>query len=149
MWFVISGVLLIVLKLADAGPFGTWSWWGVLSPFALATVWWWWADFTGYTKRREMDKMDARKLARRRKSLEALGLDPRAYDKQQRKAMAFRNSRQRQVDKVEGRRDAKRQGQRDSILNSRFDSSHAGSGMDSGQQATQQATQQQPVDSKR
>nr|MBA3624465.1 TIGR04438 family Trp-rich protein [Methylibium sp.] len=53
MWFVISGVLLIALKLADAGPFGAWSWWWVLSPFALATVWWWWADFTGYTKRRE------------------------------------------------------------------------------------------------
>lgn len=148
MWFVISGVLLIALKLADAGPVGAWSWWVVLSPFALATAWWWWADFTGYTKRREMDKMDARKLARRRKSLEALGLDPRAYDKQQRKAMAFRNSRQRQADKVEGKRDAKRQGQRDSILNSRFDSSHAGS-PDSAPQATLQATQQQPADSRR
>ena len=148
MWFVISGVLLIALKLAEAGPVGAWSWWVVLSPFALATVWWWWADFTGYTKRREMDKMDARKLARRRRSLEALGLDPRAYDKQQRKAMAFRNSRQRQADKVEGKREAKRQGQRDSVLSSRFDSGHAG-GPDSALQATHQATQQPPMDSKR
>jgi small Trp-rich protein len=139
MWFVIVGVLLIALKLLDLGPMGGWSWWAVLSPFACATAWWWWADFSGYTKRREMDRMDERRLARRRKSLEALGLDPRAYDKQQRKAMAFRNSRQRQADKIEGKREAKRSGHRESILNSRFDSSHASSGLDNTVQATQQA----------
>lgn len=138
MWFVILGVLFIALKLLEAGPVGAWSWLWVLSPFALAVAWWWWADTTGYTKRREMDKMEDKKVARRRKSLQALGLDPRAYDKQQKKAMAFRNSRQRQADKVEGRRDAKRQVQRDSVLNSRFDSSHA-SGLDNTVQATQQA----------
>ena len=36
----------------------------VLSPFALAVLWWWWADASGYTKRVEIEKMEARKQAR-------------------------------------------------------------------------------------
>jgi small Trp-rich protein len=126
MWFVIAGVLLIALKLLDAGPVAAWSWWVVLSPLALAMAWWWWADFSGYTRRRQMDRMDEKKLARRRKSLEALGLDPRAYDKQQKKAAAFRNTREQQARKVEGKREEKRREQHDSIANSRFDSQHSG-----------------------
>ena len=74
-------------------------------------------------KRKEMDKMDERKVARRRKSLEALGLDYRAFDKQSKKAAAFKSSRQRAIDRVESKRDAHRQKLRDSILQSRFQSS--------------------------
>jgi small Trp-rich protein len=123
MWFVLIGVLLGALKLLDVAPVAEWSWWGVLSPFPLAALWWWWADASGYTRRKEMDKMDERKVARRRKSLEALGLDHRAFDKQQKKAAAFKSSRQRSIDRVEGKREAQRQKLRDSILQSRFQSS--------------------------
>ncbi|HET7795098.1 MAG TPA: TIGR04438 family Trp-rich protein [Rhizobacter sp.] len=38
-------------------------------------MWWLWADSTGYTKRREMDKMDARVAKRRAENLENLGMD--------------------------------------------------------------------------
>jgi small Trp-rich protein len=48
-----------------------------LLPFGGALLWWWYADSSGLTKRREMDKMDARKEDRRRKNLDALGLDPK------------------------------------------------------------------------
>ena len=74
MLFVITGVLLILMKIAEVGPVAGWAWWWVLSPFALATIWWWWADTTGLTKKREMDKMDAKRDARRERHLENLGL---------------------------------------------------------------------------
>ncbi|OWQ93182.1 hypothetical protein CDN99_01400 [Roseateles aquatilis] len=73
MWFLVIGVLLILLKLAEVGPIAGLSWWWVLSPLALAVVWWEFADKSGYTKRRAMDRMDERKEARRQKSLNALG----------------------------------------------------------------------------
>ena len=77
MWMVALGVLLMLLKLADIGPFGMWSWWGVLWPFGVAIVWWAWADSSGWTQRRQMDKMEARKADRRKKNLANLGFDER------------------------------------------------------------------------
>jgi small Trp-rich protein len=74
---VIVGVLLLLAKMAEFGPFATWSWWIILAPFALAVVWWQFADSSGLTKRRAMDKMDARKAKRRDDALEALGLNSR------------------------------------------------------------------------
>ena len=73
MWFVVIGVLLILLKLIEFGPVGGLSWWWVLSPFVLAVLWWEFADKSGYPKRKEMDKMDARKEERRQRSMDALG----------------------------------------------------------------------------
>ena len=90
MYFIVLGVLLLAMKVAEFGPVANWSWWIVLAPFGFAVIWWWWADSTGYTKRREMDKMQDRKDARRRKSLEALGIDPRLKLKQDRKTERFR-----------------------------------------------------------
>lgn len=75
MYFVVLGVLFVIMKLADFGPVGAWSWLAVLWPFLAAVIWWVWADSTGYTKRREMDKMDERVAERRRKNMEALGMD--------------------------------------------------------------------------
>jgi small Trp-rich protein len=75
MYFIVVGVLLLVMKVAEFGPVGAWPWWGVLLPFGLALVWWAWADATGWTKRREMDKMDAKKKQRRIDNLDALGMD--------------------------------------------------------------------------
>lgn len=77
MFFVVIGVLLIGLKVAEIGPIAAWSWWWVLAPFALAAVWWQFADSTGLTKKREMDKMEARKAERRKKNFNNLGMDER------------------------------------------------------------------------
>jgi len=77
MYFVAVGLLLLGLKVAEYGPVGAWSWWWVLAPFALAAAWWAWADASGYTKRRAMDRMDAKKAARRLRNMEALGTEPR------------------------------------------------------------------------
>jgi small Trp-rich protein len=68
------GIILLAMKYLEIGPPAAWSWWAVLSPFALAVVWWSWADWTGYTKKKAVQKEDARKKARIEKSRDALGL---------------------------------------------------------------------------
>ena len=73
MLFIGIGVLLLVLKLLGIAPVVGWAWWWVLSPFAGAVAWWAYADASGLTKKREMDRMDQRKAARRAKQMEALG----------------------------------------------------------------------------
>ena len=77
MVFVVVGLILLALKVAEYGPVGAWSWWWVLAPFACAALWWAWADATGYTKRRAMERMDAKKAERRLRNMEALGTEPR------------------------------------------------------------------------
>ena len=77
MVFVVLGTLLLALKLTEFGPVGQWSWWLVLAPFACAAIWWAWADASGYSKRRAMEKMQERKDERRRRNMEALGTQPR------------------------------------------------------------------------
>jgi small Trp-rich protein len=74
MFFVVLGVLFLVMKLAGWGPVAAWPYWGVLMPFALAALWWWYADKSGWTQRQAMKKMEARRDARRRKNLDALGI---------------------------------------------------------------------------
>jgi small Trp-rich protein len=74
MVLVIVGVLLLAAKLAEFGPTAGWSWWIVATPFVGAVLWWQFADGTGLTKRRAMQKMDDRKALRRERSLAALGL---------------------------------------------------------------------------
>ena len=72
MYFLGIGIVLLILKLMQIGPIGGWSWLIVLTPFALAAAWWVWADATGYTKRKEMEKMDAIRENRLQKQREAL-----------------------------------------------------------------------------
>ena len=74
MYFLLLGVLALMLKYLEIGPVATLSWWLVLSPFALAVVWWAWADASGYTKRKEVEKMDDRKQKRIDKQRVAMGL---------------------------------------------------------------------------
>ena len=87
MFFVIVGVLIIVLNLLGIGPFGDWNWnftgdvWKFTVPFILAALWWTWADRSGLNKRREMEKMEARKQNRRKENLAAMGLVTRARRK--------------------------------------------------------------------
>jgi small Trp-rich protein len=68
------GIVLVALKYLEIGPVAAWSWYVVLSPFALAVVWWTWADLSGYTKRKAIERDNARKQARVDKTREQLGL---------------------------------------------------------------------------
>lgn len=74
MAFVVLGVLLLVMKLAEWGPVAGWAWVWVLLPFGLALAWWGYADATGLTRRRAMEKDAARKEERRRRNIDAMGL---------------------------------------------------------------------------
>lgn len=90
MYFVIIGVALILLNLIGIGPVANWTWtltgdlWKFALPFALAAIWWVWADVSGLNKRREMEKMEKKKRDRRKENLAALGMDTRARRKHQR-----------------------------------------------------------------
>ncbi|MDM0103867.1 TIGR04438 family Trp-rich protein [Variovorax sp. J22R24] len=64
MWFLMLGLLGVALKLLEVGPVATWNWWIVLIPFALAIVWWAWADSSGYTKRKVVERENARRQER-------------------------------------------------------------------------------------
>ena len=74
MYLLGIGIVLLLLKYLEFGAVAEWSWWIVLSPFALAVVWWTWADWSGYTKRKAMQREDERKQARLEKQREQLGL---------------------------------------------------------------------------
>lgn len=77
MYLLLVGIVLLVLKYLEIGPVAAWSWWAVLSPFALTVAWWTWADMTGYTKRKAVERDNARKQARIDRSREQLGLGTR------------------------------------------------------------------------
>jgi small Trp-rich protein len=83
MLFVIVGVLLIVLHFAGIGPMANWGWrlsedlWKFCAPFVLAMIWWSWAEWSGYYKRREMERMEEKRKLRREENMEALGIDLR------------------------------------------------------------------------
>jgi small Trp-rich protein len=77
MLFLGLGIVLLLMKYLEIDPVAAWSWWVVLSPFALATVWWTWADWSGYTKKKAMEREAARKQARIDKQREQLGLGTR------------------------------------------------------------------------
>ena len=123
MWFILIGVALIGLKLADIAPVAGWAWWWVLSPFALAAAWWAYADGSGLTKRREMDNLEERKKERRRKAMDALRIN---LDHQRRGDGAER-ARRLAATRVETPRAEKREKNekvvRDSVFDSRHDSS--------------------------
>jgi small Trp-rich protein len=74
MFFLFTGIGLMLLKYFEIGFVADLSWWWVLSPFAMAVVWWAWADSTGYTKRKAMERMDEKKQDRIDRQREALGI---------------------------------------------------------------------------
>ncbi|MGQ0710681.1 MAG: TIGR04438 family Trp-rich protein [Rhodoferax sp.] len=73
MLFLALGVVLLAMKYLEVGPVALWPWWLVLAPFGLATAWWVWADNTGYTKKKAMQREDAKKQARIEKQKAAMG----------------------------------------------------------------------------
>ena len=72
MYLLGLGLVLLMLKYIEWGPVAMWSWWLVLLPFALAVAWWAWADSTGYTKKKAMEREDRRRDARRARTKESL-----------------------------------------------------------------------------
>lgn len=74
MWFLVIGVLGVLLKYLEIGFVATLSWWIVLIPFGLTLAWWAWADASGYTKRRAMESDDRRKQARIERQRSQLGM---------------------------------------------------------------------------
>lgn len=77
MYLLGLALLLLALKYFEIAPVAAWSWWLVLSPFAATAAWWAWADASGYTKRKEIEKMEERKRKRINRHKEALGMQPR------------------------------------------------------------------------
>lgn len=75
MWFLLLGLLGIVLKYFEIGRVGLWSWWIVLTPFALAVAWWTFADASGFTRRNLMKKEKLRKRQRVDQRRADLGMD--------------------------------------------------------------------------
>lgn len=74
MYLLGLGIVLLALKYLEIGTVATWEWWQVLIPFGLAVLWWSWADWSGYTKRRAMERLDKVKQARIDKNRAALGM---------------------------------------------------------------------------
>ena len=77
MLFLLTGIVLLVLWYGEIGPVAVWPWYVVFAPFGLAVLWWWWADATGYTKKKAVDRENAKKKARIEKSRAAMGIAPR------------------------------------------------------------------------
>lgn len=75
MYFLLTAVVLILMKYFEWGFAAQWPWWWVLSPLGLAVVWWAWADASGYTKRQAMKKMEERKQERLKRQQEALRMN--------------------------------------------------------------------------
>lgn len=74
MYLLLIGIAGLLLKYLEIGPVATLNWFIVLSPFALAVVWWAWADASGYTKRKEVEKMEKRRQDRIDKQRDAMGM---------------------------------------------------------------------------
>jgi len=76
MYLLVLGIALLAMKYLEFGPVAMWDWWIVLSPFALAVVWWMWADWSGYTKRKAVERENRKRQARIDKNKEAIGIKP-------------------------------------------------------------------------
>ena len=77
MYMLGLALVLTLLKYLEIGPVANWSWWWVLAPYGLTAAWWACADASGYTKRKEVEKIERRKQARVNKHKEALGMGTR------------------------------------------------------------------------
>ncbi len=74
MYLLGLGIILLLMKYLDMDPVVNWSWLVVLAPFGLAMAWWAWADASGYTRRKAMEREDKRRLDRINKQRENMGL---------------------------------------------------------------------------
>ena len=74
MYFLGLGLILLVLKSMGIGAVAHWDWWVVMSPFALAVAWWAWADWSGHTKKKSMEREDRRRNHRIEQNRKAMGV---------------------------------------------------------------------------
>ncbi|OPF63654.1 MULTISPECIES: TIGR04438 family Trp-rich protein [Hydrogenophaga] len=77
MYLLAVGIALLLMRYLEIGFMAGVSWWWVAVPFGLTVAWWTWADTTGYTKRKEVEKMDRKKKERIDKQRAALGIRTR------------------------------------------------------------------------
>jgi len=64
MYLLGLGLVLLVMKYMEIGPVAGLSWIWVFTPFALAVAWWYWADASGYTAKKAMERENERKQRR-------------------------------------------------------------------------------------
>jgi small Trp-rich protein len=81
MYFLLIGIALLAMKYLEIGPVAGFPWWVVLSPFGMAVAWWAWADSSGYTKKKVIERENARKQARIDKNRENMGFAPASKKK--------------------------------------------------------------------
>lgn len=67
-------LILLLLKFFEIGPVAQWSWWIIVIPFALTAAWWTWADASGYTRRKAIERENQRKADRVQRQREKMGL---------------------------------------------------------------------------
>ena len=77
MYLLGLGIFLLIMKYLAVGPVADWSWWLVMSPFGMAVLWWAWADHSGYTKKKSMDRENKRKQERIDRNRENMGTSTR------------------------------------------------------------------------
>lgn len=80
MYLLLIALLLTLLKYAEVGPVAEWSWWAIVGVYGATALWWMWADYSGYTRRKAEDRMTARKDARLQRQKDVLkgpGRSPR------------------------------------------------------------------------
>lgn len=77
MYLLVLGIALLAMKYLEIGPVAQWSWIWVLTPFGLTAIWWWFADKSGYTRRREEEKMQERVQERLDRQNKAMGIAPK------------------------------------------------------------------------
>lgn len=79
MWLLCAAGLLAVLKvlahfdISDVAGISAMSWWWVLGGFALSAAWFAYADYSGLTQRKVMQRFEQRKQKRIQAQREILG----------------------------------------------------------------------------
>jgi len=73
MYFLGLGLALLIMKYLAVGPVANWSWWIILAPFGLAVLWWTWADNSGYSKKKAMERENDRRQERINRNRENMG----------------------------------------------------------------------------
>lgn len=79
MWLFLLALLLGALKtlthleMLHLPWAADMSWWVVLGAFGATAAWWAWADYSGLSRRKAEDRMEARKAVRLERQKVALG----------------------------------------------------------------------------
>ena len=79
MYLVGLGIVLLLMKWQEFGPVADWSWLWVLSPFVGALFWWAWADSTGLTMRKAVEREHRIKQRRVHRTREAIRQSMRSH----------------------------------------------------------------------